>query len=158
MQLIMHESRLHYFNPRDKEFTFVNTVSEKKEGFTAIKIKGTDAARALYDTLIYPSAKDYRWLICSNQIKNCPVIVQDIEVAKKLCSNNIAALKGKTTRIKPNIVARDQVKIPVGMIKFYKEVFLTWDIFFVKKIPFFLTLSWKIYFTSVNHLANGTVP
>ena len=32
------------------------------------------------------------------------------------------------------------------------------DIFFVNKIPSFLTLSRKICFTAVNHLANRTVP
>ena len=31
------------------------------------------------------------------------------------------------------------------------------DLFFVNKIPFFLTLSRKICFTAVNHLANRTV-
>jgi hypothetical protein len=33
MQFRMHESGLHYFDPRDKSFTFVSTVSENKEGF-----------------------------------------------------------------------------------------------------------------------------
>jgi hypothetical protein len=37
-------------------------------------------------------------------------------------------------------------------------VFLTTYIFFVNKIPFFLTLSRKICFTAVNHLADRTVP
>jgi hypothetical protein len=37
-------------------------------------------------------------------------------------------------------------------------VFLTTDIFFVNEIPFFLTLSRKIWFTAVNHLADRTVP
>ena len=36
MQFIMHASGLYYFNPRDKEFNFVNTVSKNKEGFTSI--------------------------------------------------------------------------------------------------------------------------
>jgi hypothetical protein len=71
---------------------------------------------------------------------------------------NIAALKGKTTRSKPNPVARDFVKVPVALLKLHKEVFLTVDIFFVNKIPFFLTLSRKICFTAVNHLADRTVP
>ena len=55
-------------------------------------------------------------------------------------------------------MARDQVTIPVVSIKFHKELFLTCDIFFVKKIPFFLMFSWKIYFNEVNHLENHTVP
>jgi hypothetical protein len=35
---------------------------------------------------------------------------------------------------------------------------MTTDIFFMKKIPFSLELSRKICFTSVNHLADRTVP
>jgi hypothetical protein len=67
-------------------------------------------------------------------------------------------LKGKTTRSKPIPVARDFVKVPVALMKLHKEVFLTVDIFFVNKIPFFPTLSQKICFTAVNHLADRTVP
>jgi hypothetical protein len=44
------------------------------------------------------------------------------------------------------------------IMKLHKEVFLTTDIFFVNNIPFFLTLSRDICFTSVNHLADRTVP
>jgi hypothetical protein len=44
------------------------------------------------------------------------------------------------------------------LLKLHKEVFLTTDIFFVNKIPFFVTLSRKICFTAVNYLAEKTVP
>ena len=67
-------------------------------------------------------------------------------------------MKGKTTRHKTNPVARDYVKVPTEFLKLHKEIFLTADIFFVNKIPFFLTLSRKICFTAVNHLSNRTVP
>jgi hypothetical protein len=55
-------------------------------------------------------------------------------------------------------VARDYVKVPKELLKLHKEVFLTSDIFFVNNIPFLLTLSRKICFTAVNHLADRTVP
>jgi hypothetical protein len=67
------------------------------------------------------------------------------------------ALKGKTTRMTPDPVARDLVKVPVELLKLHKEVYVTADLFFVKKIPFFLTLSHKICFTAINHLADRTV-
>jgi hypothetical protein len=76
----------------------------------------------------------------------------------KSWGENIAALKGKTTRSKTNPVARDYVQVPTEFLKLHKEVFLTFDLFFVNKIPFFLTLSRKICFTAVNHLADSTVP
>ena len=80
----MHKSRLKYFDPRDEYFTFVNTVSDNKEGFTGKQIKGPESSRDIYATLIYPSEKDYKWVIRSNKIKNCPVMVQDVDVAQKI--------------------------------------------------------------------------
>jgi hypothetical protein len=102
--------------------------------------------------------KDFKWVIRSNQIKDCPVTIQDIDVATKIWDKNIAALKGKTTRSKTQPVARDYVKVPKELLKLHKEVFLTTDILCANKIPFFLTLSRKICFTAVNHLADRTVP
>jgi hypothetical protein len=39
MECWMHKSGLHYFDPRDSEFTFVNTVSKNKAGFMKRHIK-----------------------------------------------------------------------------------------------------------------------
>jgi hypothetical protein len=55
-------------------------------------------------------------------------------------------------------VARDFVKVPVELLKLHKEVYITANLFFVNKIPFFLTLSRKICFTAINHLADRPVP
>jgi hypothetical protein len=76
------------------------------------------------------------------------VTIQYIDFATKMWGTNIAALN----------VARDYVKVPKELLKLHKEVFLTTDIFFVNKIPFYSTLSRKICFTAVNHLADRTVP
>jgi hypothetical protein len=156
MEFNMHKSGLHYYDPmKEHHLTFVNTVSENKTGFTKRQIKCAEIARNLYKTLSYPSMKDFKWVIRSNQIKDCPVTIQDIDVATKILGKNIAALKGKTTRSK---TTRDYVKVPKELLKLHKEVFLTTDIFFVNKIPFFLTLSRNICFTAVNQLADRTVP
>jgi hypothetical protein len=158
MEFRMHKCGLHYYDPRnEKHLAFVNTVSENKEGFTEIQIKSAELAQTLCNTLSYPSMKDFKWVIQSNQIKDCPVTIQDMDVARKIWGKNIAALKGKTTRSKLIPVARDYVKVPMELMKLHKEVFLTTDIFFVNKIHFFLTLSRKICFTGVNHLADRTV-
>jgi hypothetical protein len=53
MEFWMHESGLHYYNLRNDEFTFVNTVSRNMEGFTQRQIKGAEVARTLYATLSY---------------------------------------------------------------------------------------------------------
>ena len=96
-------------------------------------------------------------MIRSNQIKDCPVTVDDIDVASKIWGKDIAMLKGKTVKKKPMPVIKDLVKVPKEFLKLHKEVVLTMDIFFVNKIPFFLTLSRVIYFTAVNHLSDRKV-
>jgi hypothetical protein len=154
----MHESGLHYYDPRkEHNLTFVYTVSENKTGFTNWQIKCAELAPYLYKILSYPSTKDFKWVIPRNKIKDCPVTIQDIDVAIEIWGKDIAALKGKTTWSKTHQVARDYVKVPKELLKLHKEVFLTTDIFVVKKIPFFLTLSRKICFTTFNHLTERTV-
>jgi hypothetical protein len=101
MEFKMRKSELHYFNPKDVDLTFnINTVSDNKKGFTKRQVKGADQARTLYATLGYPSIKDFKWVIQSNQIKDCPVTVQDVTTAHNIWGKNIAAPKGKTTRHK----------------------------------------------------------
>jgi hypothetical protein len=159
MEFRMNESGLHYYDPRkEHHHTFVNNVSENKTGFTNRQIKGAELALTLYKTLSYPSMKDFKWVIRSNQIKDCPIKIHGIDVAMKIWGNNISALKGKTTRSKTHLVARDYVKVPKELLKLHKEVFLTTDIFFVNNIPFFLTLRRNICLTAVNHLAYRTAP
>jgi hypothetical protein len=113
MEFKMHKSGLHCYEPRkEHHMTFVNTVSENKSGFTKRQIKCAEITRNLYKTLSYPSMKDFKCVIRSNQIKERPVTIQDIDVATNIWGKHIAALKGKTTRSKTRPVARDYVKVP----------------------------------------------
>jgi hypothetical protein len=85
MEFKMHESGLHCFDPRDKAcFVFLNTVSGNKEGFSQRQVKDTERAKTLYAKLGYLSIKDFKCLIQSNQIQDCPVTVQDVDVAHKI--------------------------------------------------------------------------
>ena len=86
------------------------------------------------------------------------VTVKHVNTTIKIWGKNIMALKGKTTQTKPDPVARDFVKVPVELLKFHKEVYITANFFFVNKIPLFQTLSCKIYFKAINHLTDRTVP
>jgi hypothetical protein len=88
--------------------------------------------------------KDFKWVILSNEIKDCPVTVKDIYVSLKIWDKNISALKGKTTQSKTYPVAREYVKVPKELLELHKEVFMTTAIFFVNKIHFFVTLSRNI--------------
>ena len=47
----MHKRGLHYYEPRNKYFEFINTVSGNKKGYTQIQVKGAEVARTLYGKL-----------------------------------------------------------------------------------------------------------
>jgi hypothetical protein len=81
----------------------------------------------------------------------------DIEVAKDVWGKAVPGIKGKVMRKKPIHVTHNLIAIPRELINLHKRVFLTADLFFVNKIPFFLTYSRKICCTYVTHLENRKV-
>jgi hypothetical protein len=142
----MHSSGLHYWDPSNKDFNCINTVKENKAVFTKKQIANADKARELYASLAYPSSADYKWILKSNQIKDCPVTSKDAEVAMQIWGPNIAALKGKTTRITPKNAMTDLVNIPVEIRDLHKFITISIDVFYVNKIIFFIMLKQQICF------------
>ncbi|MGL5934526.1 MAG: hypothetical protein ACRCZI_02770, partial [Cetobacterium sp.] len=154
MKFVMLHDGLHVHVPKQTDKVFVNTVAENKEGYSKRQLKAAGRARELYAKLMYPSLKDFKWAVMSNQIKNCPVTVEDINVAQSVWGKDISALKGKTTRKKSTPVHGSEMKVPRDLLKLHRDVTMSIDIFFVTGIPFFLTLSHKIDFMSTTHLEN----
>jgi hypothetical protein len=89
---------LHYHHLPSEVKVMVNTIANKKEMFTKREIQGADQAVSLEAKLACPSKKALKWVFQSDQIKNYPVTVQDVEVADEIYGKNMAALKGKTVR------------------------------------------------------------
>ena len=89
----MHQSGLHVWDPYgttdNKGVTLVNTVSKNMVNFMKRQVKGAEAARKLYAKLAYPSAKDFKIIVKHNMIANCPVTVNDIEVAHKIWGKSL---------------------------------------------------------------------
>jgi hypothetical protein len=149
-----HGNGLHFFDPRTADFAFVETVESNMQLFSKRQIDRANKARSLYASLGFPSRHDFLWILRFNQIKDCPVTVDDAMVAYKIWGPSIAALKGKTVRKHPEPVKFETVPIPKEIRELHKEVTLAIDIFFVNTIPFFVTLSRSLYFTTVTHLPN----
>ena len=97
-------------------------------------------------------------MIRRNQIKYCPVTVEDVNVALNIWGKNIAALKRNTTWEKTKYIGKRLCENSYGLNETTQRSVLNARFFFVNKIPFLLTLSQKICFTAVNHLANLMVP
>ena len=69
--------------------------------------------------------------------------------AIKVWGPSIAMLKGKKVRTTPPVVRLDVIEIPKEIWELHKDVTLAIDIFFVNKIPFFITYSLIICFLSL---------
>ncbi len=109
--------------------------------FSKWQVACTDKAHSLNVSLGFPSRKDFMWILRPNQIKDSPVTVEDAMAAYKIWGPSVATLKGKTVRKKPEPIKNDIVSILKEIHELHKEVTLMNDIFFVNKIPFFVTLS-----------------
>ena len=93
----------------------VNTVNENKTYHTEREIKRATVARKLYHSIGTPTIKNYKGIIKSNMIKNCPVAVEDVKLAEKIFGPDVSYIKGKTTQSKPKIVKNNQIEIPPEM-------------------------------------------
>ncbi len=107
-----HSNGLHFFDPRQADFAFVETVESNMQLFSKRQIAWADKARSLYASLGFPSKQDFLWILRFNQIKDCPVMVEDAMAACKIWGPSVAALKGKTLRMKPEPVKTNTVHIP----------------------------------------------
>jgi hypothetical protein len=152
-----HGNGLHFFNPRQGDFAFVETVESNMRLYSKRQVTCADKAHSLYASLGFPSQRDFMWILRSNQIKDSPVTVEDAIVAYKIWGPSVATLKGKTVWKRPEPIKTDIVSILKEIRKLHKEVTLTIDIFFVNKIPFFLTLSRVLNFTTVTHLPDRSL-
>ena len=157
-----HASGLHVYDLEDTRglasYSFFETVESIMALFTKRQIQHANLVQNLQAVLAFPSDSDMRWALQSNMIKDCPLSVMDMKMATMVYGNSIAMLKGKTAvRMTPPVVRQDVIEIPKEIRVLHKMVTLAIDIFFVNKIPFFLTHSVVICFLSVTHLSNRKV-
>jgi hypothetical protein len=116
---MIHEG-LHVHVPEKSNNVFVSMVAANKVGYSKRQLKAAARARALYAKLMYPSLKDFKWAVMSNQINDCSVTVEDINVAQSVWGKDISALKGKTVRKKSTPVLRGEMKVPRDLLSYTK--------------------------------------
>ena len=59
-----------------------------------------------------------------NAIKNCPVTMEDIDLAEAIFGQDIGNIKGKTIRNKPTPVVKDYISIPKEMMMKHENITL----------------------------------
>jgi len=97
------------------------------------------------------SEKDYRGLVSSHMLKNNNVSPAAVSDARTLFGPDLANVRGKTVRIRPDPVVENYVAIPRDFVLANKHLTLAADVFFVDGIPFLLTLSRRVKFVTAEH-------
>ena len=87
-----------------------------------------------------PTDKEFKGMVCEKLITNCPVTVQDVENASHIFGPDLANLRGKTIRTKPEHVRIEYVQIPWDFVELHKYVTLVADVMFRKACHFWLPL------------------
>ena len=81
----MHESGLHILVRDDLSAqAFIQTVEQNMSVYTPREIVGAKKARELYELLLYPSVKDFNYIIQTGGIKDCLVTLEDAKRSFKI--------------------------------------------------------------------------
>lgn len=150
---------LHYFDMNkltDKEELFVQTVQQSYEGFSKEQVKRAIKARKLQAMLGSPAKGDFEAMVRGKLIDDCPVDVSDLQNAHTIFGPDLAGLRGRTVRRRPERVTTNIVSIPRDFVLLHKFVTLTADIMFVNGVPFLVTRSRNIQLITVEFLRRRT--
>ena len=124
--------------------------------FTREEIEGAKLSRQAQGRVGNPPDVVFKQLIGTKDLKNNPVSHETVSHAKAIFGPNIGRLKGRATRKRPHRVVRGRCKIPRDFYPLNKFVTLTADMMFVSGIPFLVTLSDVIKYTTAEFIPTRT--
>jgi hypothetical protein len=123
-----------------KQSHLINTVKENRVGYTQRQFEQAKRAQELYHIVGMPTIESYKALIKMNAIKNCPVMTEDVNNAKKIFGTDMSSLRGKSTMRKSTLVREDSIEIPEELILQNREIDLCIDIMYVNECGFMTTI------------------
>ena len=134
----------------------IPTVSDKAANYSKRAYQQAVAARRLQNIVMRPASKKYKEVIL-DYLRDAKVTRADIDAADDIFGPNIGALRGKTVR-RPNLHVQSGVDaVPHEVIKLHKHITLTIDLMFVNNLPFFVTKSRDLHFTTIEFMKNRQV-
>jgi len=134
------------------EGTSVAMVCTNFEGFSKRQIKQAIKARRLMGMISAPTEREYQGLVRLNLLKDCPITNSDIIHANKIFDPDLANIRGKTVRRKPEPVQTEYVDIPRVILDVHRYVTLVADVMFVNKVPFLVSCSRNLNLITIEHV------
>jgi hypothetical protein len=133
------------------EHLHVNTVRENFEGFTHCQVQRATDACHLMQMVASPTEHNFQSMVHLILLKDYPVTHDNVTNAHKIFGPDLANIKGKTVRKKPEWVDTDYVEIPKSLLSNNINVALVADIFFVKIVPFQVLALCNINLITIDH-------
>jgi hypothetical protein len=131
------------------QWLFFNTVTENKQLYSKREQKAAIQARTSQNIMMFPSTRQYMNIADKSLLRNNPIERADIVAAEDIYGSNIGSLKGKTVTHKALPVDGRIAGVPQAIRDKFQSVTLSLDLFFINKIPFFLTISHGLHFGTV---------
>ena len=144
------ERGLYYVDVNDpvSSVTMVNTVADNRVNYTNRAYSRAVLARNIQKMVGRPTTREYLKIIEGNLLPNCPVTREDVLIAEKIFGPDVGSLKGKTVRQGTEHVDISAIPVPSELMSEYRNVIIGADIMFVNKLPFFVTISRNIKFST----------
>ena len=99
-----------------------------------------------------PTEREYQGLVRQNFLQDCPITPSDITNAHKIFGPDLANIRGKTVRRKPEHVNTAIVDIPQQILSNQQYVTLSADVMFVNQVPFLVSSSRNINLTTIEFI------
>ncbi len=117
------------YNYRD-QYNFALLVSSLKKNFTRREVKQADEAVKLHKHLGMPSYNRLMKMINGNEIRNCPITVEDVQRAVHIYGADVAMLKGRMVRQPPqHVPPMIPTPLPQNFINHHGKVIMSFDFF-----------------------------
>ena len=138
--------------------SYLSTVLENKVKFSKKQVIMADEARDLYIKLGMPGYDIFIKTITNNDIRNSKVTVDYAKRVVYMYGREIASLKGKDTRRKPERINNaKRVELPRSIIEFHLTTFLAADYMIIQHISFLYSISNNIKLRTAESI-NGKNP
>ena len=114
-------------------YSFFSTVHSNKEHFLKREITGADNARILQARIGWPSKPTFIRIVTTNQIQDCPITSDNIQVGEAIYGPLVPILQGKMVRQSPRYSATvERIPLPAPIAEHHKKDDMSADFLFVQ--------------------------
>ena len=107
-------------------YSFLSLVKGNKANFTRLEIKNADLAKDMYRKMGMPGYQHFFNLLKSQYFRDCPITTDDAKRAVHIYGQDIAMIKGKTTRERPSPIGHaDIIELPKDVRIHHSKVTLS---------------------------------